>query len=94
MRLRGLAKWRDLSQIAAALSFVLVRGLEFTRVTVCRFVPEASAALGAATLSLAHRRSLQAMIGFTVGFNALQLYWLYLLVDYTRKSGLGGERPA
>jgi len=26
-------------------------------------------------------------------FNALQLYWLGLLVAYTVRNGVGGERP-
>lgn len=34
------------------------------------------------------------MIFFTLSFNVLQLYWLFLLLQYTSKQGLGGERPA
>ena len=80
----------------AAASFVLVRGLEFTRVTFARFLPDALGVLRAAAGSLPLAPDvlvLRSFVGFTVGFNALQLYWLGLLVQYTRQQGLGGKRP-
>jgi len=89
-----LAWWRDATQVLAALSFVVVRGFLFTRVTIGRFVPECTSVLRLAGLSVSYRASLQLMIFFTLSFNVLQLYWLFLLLQYTSKQGLGGERPA
>jgi hypothetical protein len=36
------------------------------------------------------------LLGHAIGvgtFNALQLYWLALLIKYTAENGVGGERP-
>jgi len=87
-----LSRCRDTSQIAAALTFVIVRGYLFTRVTL-NFVAEALGMLATTSLQVG-RWPIQLMIGFTIGFNLLQLAWLRLLIKYTLNQGLGGERPA
>ena len=94
-RLSLYAKWRDVAQALAAISFVGVRGFDFTRVTLTRFIPEALSVLGVTSLapSAVTKGTLYAMIGFTLSFNALQLYWLSLLIAYTLKEGFGGKRP-
>jgi len=91
-RLLQLGKWRDATQIVAAVSFVLVRGFDFTRVTTTDFIPEALAVIPTLESPDA-AATLYAMVGFTVAFNLLQLYWLVLLVKYTQEQGVGGKRP-
>lgn len=88
-RLGSLASLRDAFQVLAALSFVAFRGIGFTWVTCCRLLPDTLAVIhSAGSLKL----PLLFHLGAGIAFNALQLYWLFLLVMYTVRSGFGGSR--
>ena len=89
----AFAKLRDVFQVAAAGAFVYVRGWSFTRVTVTKFLPDVVAYVSSTMPTLLPKGPLVAMLGLGVGFNALQLYWLWLLIAYMAKNGPGGERP-
>ena len=90
--LRRFRALRDGFQAAAAASFVAVRGVLFTAVSLRRFYPEVAPLL--ASPAAARLRGPLWGHAVSVGaFNALQLYWLGLLVAYTVRNGVGGERP-
>ena len=96
-RLRAL---RDALRIVMAVSFILVRAIDFTRVTLTRFVPDALTVLGSATTAASFRLPLQFMLVSSVSFVGLQLYWLSLYArislaqrarDQRRKSKKSGQ---
>lgn len=93
-RLARLARRRDAFQVVAALLFVALRGVGFTFVTFARLLPDTLQVLrtlpAAAT---AMTLPLKLHVGFAMGFNALQLYWLSELIKFMVTNGPGGQRP-
>lgn len=87
------ARWRDVFQAAAAASFVAVRGVAFTAVSALQFTPELVPLLSSPAADGLRGPLIAHAVG-VLAFNALQLYWLALLVSYTVKNGVGGERPS
>ena len=83
-RSTALRAWRDGARAVAAVMFVLVRAIDFTRVTLTRFVPDALSVLAAtatgASGAAVARWPIQFMLVSSVGFVALQLYWFSLFV--------------
>ena len=77
-RRQRLRATRDASRLVAALVFIAVRAVDFTRVTLTRFVPDALSVLASGEAAL--RWPLQFMVVSSVGFVGLQLYWLSLFV--------------
>jgi len=75
-RLRSL---RDGAKAVAAIAFILVRAIDFTRVTLLNFVPDALTVLGTPAAT-GFRAALQFMVVSSVGFVVLQLYWFSLFV--------------
>ena len=69
---------RDASRLVAALVFIAVRAVDFTRVTLTRFVPDALSVLASGEAAL--RWPLQFMVVSSVGFVGLQIYWFSLFV--------------
>ena len=77
-RRQRLRATRDASRLVAALVFIAVRAVDFTRVTLTRFVPDALSVLASGEAAL--RWPLQFMVVSSVGFVGLQLYWFSLFV--------------
>ena len=84
-----LAAARDNIQAVAAISFITVRGFEFSRVTLTRFLPDVLTVLPAAG---AYRPLLCTGLGIALLFNALQLFWLWqILTTMIDKIFRGGD---
>jgi len=79
-RKRRLRSMRDLSRTVAAVAFILVRAIDFTRVTLTRFVPDALAVLSSPATAATFVLPLRFMIVSSVCFAALQLYWFSMFV--------------
>ena len=77
-RRQRLRATRDASRLVAALVFIAVRAVDFTRVTLTRFVPDALSVLASGEAAL--RWPLQFMVVSSVGFVGLQIYWFSLFV--------------
>jgi len=77
-RKQWLREARDACRTVAAVMFVLVRAFDFTRVTLSRFVPDAMSVLHAAGTAAHFKPPLRFMLGSSVGFVGLQLYWFSL----------------
>ena len=98
-RLRGV---RDVTKTIAAVAFILVRAIDFTRVTLTRFVPDAISVLASAATATRFRLPIQFMVVSSVGFVALQLYWLSLYARISlaqsarerRRKAKGGTKAA
>jgi len=74
----ALRQLRDTSKAVAAVTFIGMRAVDFTRVTLTRFVPDAVSVLSMASTTL--RWPIYFMIVSSVSFVGLQLYWLSLFV--------------
>ena len=74
-KLQTLRSKRDLFRSIAAVCFILVRAIDFTRVTLSKFVPDALAMLRSPTTAANFVLPLKFMIVSSVGFVGLQLYW-------------------
>ena len=77
-RRQRLRATRDASRLVAALVFIAVRAVDFTRVTLTRFVPDALSVLASGEAAL--RWPLQFMVVSSVGFVGLQIYWFSLFM--------------
>ena len=86
-RAERLRQLRDGSKAVAVTSFVLVRAVDFTRVTLAKFVPDALAVLASPATAAGFRLPIQFMLCSSVGFVALQLYWLSIMVRILRAQG-------
>ena len=73
--LKMLRSNRDLFRSIAAVCFILVRAIDFTRVTLSKFVPDALAMLRSPATAANFVLPLKFMIVSSVGFVWLQLYW-------------------
>jgi len=90
-KLERLATGRDLSQLVAALAFIVMRGVEFTRITLTRLAPDVLAVLPTPAAA-GSRVAMRAAFGLALGFNALQLYWLWQIVStMVKKIFFGGD---
>ena len=58
-----------------------------------RFFPEILPLLAPSAAGHGMRGPLIGHAVSVLGFNLLQLYWLWLTLSYTLKNGVGGERP-
>jgi len=79
-RKQQLRSWRDAARTVAALAFILVRAIDFTRVTLSRFVPDALAMLRSPATAAGFVLPLRFMLVSSVSFVGLQLYWFSLFV--------------
>lgn len=79
---RRLLQWRDFFQIAAAVSFTVVRALLFPVVTLFQFVPDVLRYQGPPNVVQLLRWTVVASLGFT----ALQLYWFSKMVRVMRRN--------
>jgi|UniRef100_A0A7S3BST3 hypothetical protein len=71
---------RDTLRTIAAVTFVLVRAIDFTRVTMVKFVPDAVAMLRSPATAAAFVLPLRFMLVSSVCFVCLQLYWFSMFV--------------
>ena len=88
-----LAAARDNWQLVAAAFFVVMRGFEFTRITLSRLLPDMLAVLPtaqAASMALTLRLGL----GFCLAFNGLQLFWLFQILSVMLGKIFGGDDAA
>ena len=86
-----LSAIRDSLQALAALSFIAMRGLEFSRVTLTKFVPDVIRVWPLAAAA-AHRNALALGAAIALGFNALQVFWLVqVLTTMVDKIFFGGD---
>lgn len=83
-RLEALRTLRNQLRALAAAGFVGIRAIDFTRVTLCHFVPDALSVLADSATAAAFRLPIRFMVGSSVGFVALQWYWLSLFVRISR----------
>jgi hypothetical protein len=72
----NLEKWRDRFQGVAGASFIWIRAILFTKVTMWNFVPDVLSILPAGGKAL--QFAMYACIGFTV----LQLYWFSRILGF------------
>jgi len=71
---------RDALRAVAAVVFILVRAIDFTRVTLSRFVPDALQVLRSPATAASFYLPLRFMLVSSVSFVGLQLYWFSLFV--------------
>ena len=89
--LKRIQAARDISQLAAAVAFVLVRGIEFTRITATRLLPDMRAVLPTPAAAASATALRIGLVG-ALCFNALQLFWLYQIVSVMiEKIFFGGD---
>jgi len=79
-RKQKLRSLRDLARAVAAVTFIFVRAIDFTRVTLSRFVPDALGALRSPATAASFYLPLRFMLVSSVCFVGLQLYWFSLFV--------------
>ncbi|KAL1504218.1 hypothetical protein AB1Y20_010627 [Prymnesium parvum] len=79
-RLQRVRSIRDGLKGITAVAFVLVRAIDFTRVTLSKFLPDAVQVLRAPSTAASYYLPLQFMIVSSACFAALQLYWFSMFV--------------
>jgi hypothetical protein len=89
-RLGGIARWRDTSQVAAAVAFVAIRVVGWAWACFL-LLRDTLRVLPLVPLS-GPRGLLKLQLGFALGFYSLQLHWFSKLVRYTLSQGFGGSR--
>lgn len=72
----NLELWRDRFQGVAGASFILIRALLFTKVTMWNFVPDVLSVLPAGG------KPLQFAMYASIGFTVLQLYWFSRILGF------------
>lgn len=100
-RRAALRSSRDLARAVAAVCFILVRAIDFSRVTLTRFVPDALAMLRNPDSAARFGPPLKFMLVSSVSFVGLQLYWFSLFVRISlaqrarekRKAARKKDRP-
>jgi len=86
-RVAKLRAVRDSSRTISALFFIAVRAVDFTRVTLLKFVPDALSVLRPEAATAARFvPALRFMCVSSVSFVGLQLYWLSLFVRISAAS--------
>jgi len=86
IRQTRLRKLRDHMGIVVALSFTWVRAIGFTTVTLREFIPDCRSVLSS-LVDVTQRRILHGLIGASLAFTALQLFWFSQIV----RLALGGS---
>ncbi|KAL3903019.1 MAG: hypothetical protein SGPRY_011837 [Prymnesium sp.] len=76
----SMRRKRDTLKAISALGFLIMRAFDFTRVTACKFVPDALQVLRSPLTAASFYGPLRFMLVSSICFVGLQLYWFSVLV--------------